>query len=200
MATSIQNAADAVNAALVRIGYRRQVGDLRDGSAAAQVAIATYGQVRDAMMRDGDWGFAQRSIILTEQSHAPEGGYVPPNIWSPDAPQLAFKYQYAYPDDCLKVRSIRPQLLFIPNFSPQPNVFSIANTDGVRVILTNVADAIAVYTGRITDPTMWAVDFTEAFIDGLGEALALALTQPQAAQLAAAEGKRDIAAAKMEQG
>ncbi len=70
----------------------------------------------------------------------------------------------------------------------------------LRVILTNVADAIAVYTGRVTDPSTWAPDFGEALIDSLGELLAPALTGLETTALAAAQGREAEATAKMEQG
>ncbi len=203
MATSIQNPADAVNAALIRIGYRRQISDLYDGSDAAQLALSQYGQVRDALMRDGDWGFAQRNVPLVLLKQAPANmTYLVP--WTNAFPPLPWKFEYEYPADMLRLRAVKPTPIFIPSYDPQPNVWAIDNDNSFnppqRVILCNVENAICVYSGRVTDPTTWPSDFTEALIDALGESLGPALSGMETTQLAAAEGTRDTATAKMEQG
>lgn len=205
MVASLSNPADIVNASLVRVGYKHLIGNLYDGSEAAQTALAVYGQTRDALLKGSDWGFAQRNIALTLLKSAPPGGYIPPTVWDPVInPPLNFSYEYGYPDDCLKVRSLRPTPFFIPNFDPTPIEFSIDNDSAYaparRVILTNLVSAICVYTGRITDPTTMAVDFVQTFIESLGEPLAAALTAPQIAQAEAAESRADKAMAMMEQG
>lgn len=206
MTTSISSPADAVNAALVRIGHKRQIGSLRDGSEEAQLGIAIYGQTRDDLLRDGSWGFAQREIALTLLKSAPAGGYIPGfSPWDPTTnPPVAWRFEYGYPDDCLKLRGVRPTPIFVPNFDPGPYTSSIANdnyfTPPRRVILTNLENAIGMYTGRITDLSTMAVDFVEALIEALGERLATALSSPQIAQVEAAEGRVDKTMAEMEQG
>ena len=205
MATSLSNPADIVNAALVRIGHHNQVGNLYDGSRAAQAALAIYGQTRDALLRDGDWGFAQRNVTLTLLKSAPPYGYVPPTTWDPTLyPPLNFLFEYGYPADCLRVRSLRPTPFFIPNFNPTPVEFSIDNdnsyTPARRVILSNLANAVCVYTGRVTDPTTMAVDFVQALVEALSDPLAVALTSAQIGQSEAAEARVDKSMAQMEQG
>lgn len=204
MVTSASTPADIVNAALIKVGHTIQVGNLYDGSEESRVAIAVYGQTRDALLRDGDWGFAQRMVALTVLKSAPSA-YLPPTAWSQtNYPQLGFRFEYAYPDDCLKVRAVRPTPIFIPEIDPSPYPFSIANDNAYtpprRVILTNLADAIGVYTGRVTDPTTWPVDFTAALIDALAEPLGAAFASPQVTAAEAAEARVDAARAMMEQG
>lgn len=205
MATSLSSATDVVNASLTRIGWKRPIGNLHDGSDAAQMALQIYGQTRDALLRDGSWGFAQREIILTAIKTAP-ASYVPGvTPWDPSLyPQIGARFEYAYPTDALKIRSVRPVPIFVPNYDPRPWSFSIANdnyyTPARRVILTNLENAIAVYTGRVADPTSWQVDFTEALVEALGERLAPALTTLDMAKAEAAESRGDKAMAQMEQG
>lgn len=205
MATSISSAASVVNAALARIGYKLFIGNLHDGSAAAQVALQVYGQTRDTLMRDGSWGFAQREVALTLLKSAP-AAYTPGvTDWDPTTnPQVGFKFEYAYPTDGLKVRAVRPTPIFVPNYDPRPWPFSIANdnyyTPGRRVILTNLASAICVYTGRVADPSLWQVDFTQALVEALGEPLGASLATMDAAKVEGAEGRVDKAMAQMEQG
>lgn len=202
---ALRNPADCVNAALTKIGWKTQVGSLYDGSAAAQLSLSIYGQTRDDLLKSSDWDFAQRSIALELLKQAPAGGYFPPQNWNPvNYPAQPWTYEYAYRDDMIKLRTVKPTSMFVPNFDPSPNVWSIANdsayTPSRRVILTNVADAIAVYTGRVTDPSLWAPDFAEALVDALGERLAPALTGLEATALAATQGRQQEAEAKMEQG
>lgn len=192
MANVLQNPADIINASLVRIGYGLQIASLYDGSKAAQKSLAIYGQTRDKMLRDGDWGFAQRSGFLTLLKTAP-ASYVPGvTDWDPTTnPPIPWKFEYAYLDDCLKVRAVKPTPIFLNNPDPQPYIFSIDNDSSYappqRVILCNVANAICVYTGQVTDPLTWPPDFTEALIDGLGKNLATGLATMQSAQMEAAE-------------
>lgn len=205
MTSSLQNPEDLVNASLVRIGWKNQIGSIWEGSEASTLALTVYAQTRDATLRSSDWGFAQRNVSLTLLKSAPVGGYIPPNAWNPAAyPPLNWAYEYGYPDDCLKVRSIRPTPFFIPNFDPTPIEFAIDNDSAYnparRVILSNLASAVCVYTGRVTAPDTWSVDFTEVLIEALGERLAPALTGLQAAQAEAAESRADKAVAVMEQG
>lgn len=205
MANVLQNPADIINASLVRIGYGLQIGNLYDGSKAAQKSLAIYGETRDSLLRISDWGFAQRMISLTVLKTAP-ASYVPGvTPWDPTTyPQLNFRFEYAWPDDCLKVRSLRPTPIFIPNFDPSPNVFAIANDNTYappqRVILSSLANAVCVYTGQVTDPLTMPPDFIEGLIGMLGEKLAAGLTSESISNTEAAEGRADTAMATMEQG
>jgi hypothetical protein len=61
MTVSVQRPEDAVNAALAAIGYTLRVNSLVDGTRAANLALQIYGQTRDELMRQSDWGFAERT-------------------------------------------------------------------------------------------------------------------------------------------
>ena len=205
--TSVKNPADAANVALMRMGWKGgDIGSLYEGSAAANVILDVFGQVRDALLRSSDWDFAQRTAYLTLQKSAPAGGYIPGiSDWNPATnPPPGWLYQYGYPADCIKVRAVKPIPLFFPNFDPQPYTFSIANdptfTPAQEVILCNVAVSACIYTARVTDPTQWAVDFTDAFIDALVVSASPGLTGLEATKLGAAEGSQATSMAEMEQG
>jgi hypothetical protein len=202
---SLRDPSDIVNAALVQIGYPLQIGNLFDGSQAATKALTIYGQVRDDMMRDGNWQFASRSVVLTLLKQAPASYLTGITPWTPAYPQQPWLYEYAYPDDCLKMRIVKPSQIFPgPNFNPSPYPFAINNDNGYtpprETILSNVAEAMGVYTGRVTNPATWEANFTTAFVDKLGTLLAPALTGLETAQMSAALGAGDTAQAKMEQG
>lgn len=204
MVASLSKPADIVNAALVRIGWKQQIGNLYDGSAAANLGLAIYGQARDDLMRDGNWGFCQRTLSLTLLKAAPIGGYVPPTSWSPIYPQLPWNFEYEYPDDCLKMRAVKPVPIFVPNFDPTPYPFNIANDNtyspAKRVILSNVQYAAGVYAARVVDPSTFPVDFSQALVDAVAEAIAPGLVGLQAAQKEEQEGAVTKHVAEMEQG
>ncbi len=205
MATSLSSPADVVNDALHRIGYRLRVGNLYDGSEASNLALDIYGQTRDTLLRDGEWQFCQRSITATLLKFAPPTGYFPPNAWNPvNHPPLPWRFAYAWPDDCLKVRIVRSPALFLGNIDPQPTLYTITNDSSYapprRIIAANVENAILVYTGRVTDPTTWPVDFTEGLCAALARRLAPSLANLDVTRVEAQDEAISLAAAGQVQG
>lgn len=204
MPVSITSPADAVNLALRRIGYKGRVGNLFEGSAAAKDALDIYAQTRDELLRKGDWGFAERNLNMALLKSAPVGGYIPPNVWTPAFPPLPWRFEYAYPGDCLDVRAIKAEALFVIDFDPQPVTFTIANDNTFappqKVILCNVPNAILTYTGQVTDPTTWEADFVEAFSAALGRRLAPALVGMEAAKLIVSDEQASSSVAQSVQG
>jgi hypothetical protein len=205
MALVITSPADMLNLSLARIGKKEFIGNLFEGSEAARVALRIYSETRDEMLRAFDWGFAERNANLTLLKFAPAGGYFPPNAWNPaNNPPPPWAFEYVYPSDCLKIRSVKPVPLFVQNFDPQPNVFAIQNDNtfvpAQKVILCNVPSAMMVYTGQVTDPQTWEADFIDAFAGKLGLRLAPALANMDAAKFEASDAAQSTATAEMEQG
>lgn len=210
MPASVSSPADVVNVALRRIGYELRVGSLYDGSKASNNALDLYAQTRDELLRQNDWGFAERNISMTALllKTAP-AAYVPGQTdWDPALyPPLPWRYEYQYPDDCLKVRALKAVPILIPNYDPQPNVWSVANDKAFasppfvrKVILTYVPQAALVYTGQVTDPAQWEADFVEAIAAALGRRLAPGLGKMNVVQLAAQDEAGSTRVAEMEQG
>ena len=204
MVASVQNPADLVNLSLRRVGFKKRIGNLYDGSEASKVALDVYAQTRDELLRQNDFDFAERSVSMTLLKQAPPGGYIPPAVWSNTYPALPYLFEYAYPTDCLKVRAIKPQAIFVMDFDPQPAVFTTANdstyTPIQQVILCNVPSAIMVYTAQVTDLTAWDTDSIEAFAGALGRRLAPALVGLQAAKLEVEDEQSAMAIAEKERG
>ena len=171
--------AQLVNQALRRIGYQVEVAYLYEGSPAARAALTLYGQTRDNVLRSKDWPFARQSIALSLLKTAPVGGYGPMNPWTPAFPPVPFIFEYAYPDGCLEMRSVRPTPIMIPEYDPVPNIFVIADDTALappaKVVLTNLRAALAVFTGQVTDMTQWEPMFTEALVEALARRFAEAL-------------------------
>ena len=191
MPASVQNPADVVNLALLRIGYRMRIGNLYDGSAAAKAALDIYAQTRDDLLSDGNWEFAERNAAGVLLKSAPIGGYVPPNLWTTAFPAVPWLFSYQFPSDALKIRAVKSVPIFVPDFDPQSHAYSVDNDNGFnppqRVVLSNVAGAVIVYTGQVTDPSQWDVEFVEALAAELGRRLASGLVGLEAAKMAAAD-------------
>lgn len=204
MPASLSSPADVVNNALTRIGYKLRVGSLYDGSEAASNALDIYAQTRDEILRQNDWGFAERNVSLTLLKSAPVGGYIPPNMWSTVYPALPWLYEYEYPSDCLKVRALKPSPIFPQNYDPQPYVFNLANDNAYatpkKVVLCNIADAILVYTGQVTDPVTWEADFGETVCAAIGRRIAPSLGLSAMLKIAVPDEAASMAVAEKEQG
>ena len=176
MSASITSAAQTVNVALERMGYAKKVGSLFDGSPAARAALTIFAQTRDELIRNGEWEFAERVVSGTKLKQAPAGGYVVTPWSAATNPAPPWQFEYAYPDDCLKVRSIRDPSVSVPNFRPLYNRFSVENDNAYnparKVILCDVPGAIITYAAQITDPTTWEPDFVSEFAAALARSMA----------------------------
>ena len=65
-------------------------------------------------------------------------------------------------------------------------------------MLCNVASAIAVYTGQVTDPTTWNVSFCEQLSAALARRLGAVLIGPEASKMEASDEQVATAAAEMD--
>lgn len=201
MPSSVSDVADVLNLALVRIGYKDRVGSIWEGSDQAKNALDVYSQTRDAVLMDGDWQFCERSVSLTLQKSAPVGGYI--GNWDPTTnPILPWAFQYAWPTDCLKVRAIRGQPLFLLDPDPQPVLYATPNDPllSAKVIVTNVPNAILTYAGQVTNPADWTALFVETMAAELGRRLAPVLMNMDAAKFEAADAQMETSTAKANQG
>lgn len=199
--TSIRSPADVTNNAFTRMGLKMRVGSLLDGSDAAKQALDVYAQARDKLLASFDFDFAERAVDLQLINQAPAGGYFPPYTWDPSLyPPPGFKYQYAFPSDAVKIRSLKFQPLFTMNIDPRPLKFSEYNNDtlGRRTIVTGVPAAVAIYTGRVTDPTLWSVTFADALAADLAVLMGPALANPESAKLTVPEDQAAISTATTE--
>ena len=164
---------DILNQALRRISYSVPIGSIYEGSRASRAAVEFYGQTRDDLLQSRDWMFARQEAALVLLKTAPVGGYGG-TVWTAAYPLLPWIYEYAYPSNCLEVRSVRPTPILMPEYDPQPHIFTVANDPTVpassKVVLTNLPAAIATYTARITNPADWSPEpmFIESLIAALG--------------------------------
>lgn len=203
MPASITSPADIVNLSLGRIGYRLRVASLYDGSEAATRALDLYAQTRDELLRQNDWAFAERQVTLTQLKTAPANYF--DNPWNPvTMPPIGWLFEYAYPADALKIRSVVSPPSFLLDVSPKPNLFNVYNDNAgaspQKTIVCNIANAVAIYTGQVTNPAQMEPDFIEAFAAALARRLATLLADLQTAGFAAQDETQARAVAEMERG
>lgn len=191
MGSSVNSPEDILNLALIRLGYQTRIGSIFEGSKASKAALSIYAQTRDAVLREGDWGFAERNSAMVLIKQAPAGGYAPPNMWSSEFPPPDWLYEVVYPTDALEIRAVKNVPVFVPDFAPRSYVFSVDNdsalTEPSKVILCNVFPGIIVYTGQITDPVDFEPDFVEDLAAALARRLGVLLGNQEAAKMEAAD-------------
>jgi hypothetical protein len=160
---------DICNFALAAIGTRSSIASLTEGSTESDVCAQHYTTARDAILAGVHWNFARKQALMSVLLDATQGQATPPP-WT---------YEYAYPPDCLQGRYVMPQLAAadsagVPGAAPVMSVSSgpvyfiiSSDTDAEgndqQVLLTNQAQAIFVYTKRITNAGLFSPDFITAF-------------------------------------
>lgn len=190
MASSVE---DLCNQALVEIGYPTRISSINEGSPAAIAALEIYSQTRDELLDEGRWPLARRANIPLAllKGPPPAGGYNPGQPWSATYPPPGYLYEYLYPADCITLRAIVPPPSTMFVLDPKPAVWRVDNDNSLvdqngaaapqqKVILTNIKDALAVYTGRVTDPSLWEPGFTISLVKRLAQKLARRLPMSEA--------------------
>lgn len=147
---------DIVNMALNRLGLAT-IGSLNDPVPQAQTAAAEFDNARDCVLRDFQWGFAERVLAQA-----------PLAVAAPDG----WQYAYAYPSDCLFVRKATRDGLKIP--------FKLGDVGGQTVILCDSGQAEFIYTIRVRVDERLDPLFVDALAWRLAVPLALGVAADQA--------------------
>lgn len=156
-----------VNEALQQVATQTQITSLTDGSPAAKAANVIYVPTVQLMLRELDPDFARFTAALAIA------------VSPPSQPPWAF--EYVYPLTCVRLRQVRPSAAGIVDpYDPQPvraNVaFDVIAGVATRVILTNQASALAVYTTSTVTEAQWDSAFTDTVVRRLANPLAMALS------------------------
>ena len=151
------------NMALSHIG-KDGIEDFNEKSAAARAIRDFYDHARRQALEAFNWNFARKRAALALSSDAPPDG-----VW-------AFRYQY--PVDCVVIRYLQNpgSTLFVPRDWGYPGTetdaiafqIEVGSTGGERTILTNLENAVAIYT---FDQQICGV-YSQFFIDMLSHLLA----------------------------
>lgn len=151
------------NLALSHLGSYT-ISALTEATQEARQCNLLYDPVRDAVLRDFPWNFAERRGYLAELSGVTPVGY---------------DYAYAYPTDCIKARHIYNA---VAGAKPIDFIVNAGSGLASKMILTDEADAILIYTAKITDPNMFDASFVNAMAYKLASDLALPLTKKASLQ------------------
>lgn len=177
------------NEALRTLGVPKRIGSAYEGSEVAKACLEVFSQTRDQLIRSGDWDFARRTNVALSQIKGPPPvyGFGPWQPWTPAFPPPGWNYEYAYPSDCLKFAAIVPLPTTYPILLPRAANWRV-DDDGfdatgtplaqpVKVVLSDMPGALAVYYARVANPALWDAGFTQTFIDALSDALAVPLAK-----------------------
>ncbi len=181
-------AASIVNRALEMTASQVQVTGANptfDGTIAGNAAGVLYTPAVNLMLRQTNPAFARRTAAL-----ALAGGTTP-QPWT---------VEYTYPTDCLWVRQLRPAAGSYNVLDPQPIRGAVAFDAGLalKVIVSNTANALIVYTSNSPVESQFDDAFAEAVARRLANPLAMALAgRPDFARELLEESDRYAAMAEM---
>lgn len=128
---------------------------LDDESNAAALCKANLPSVRDALLEESDWTFAQRRATLAASTDTPDWGYT---------------YRYDLPVDCLRVAYATAN----PDSQESMQISQWVVED--RAILCNESIVYIRYTSREADPKRWTEGFSQAVAARLASDIAVAAT------------------------
>ncbi len=148
------------NLALSHLNIGKEVANFEtEKSEEASSCRRFYDTARDETLRDFPWPFATKFLTLALVATDPT------TEWS---------YSYRYPTDCSFFRRI---LSGLRNDNRQTRVpYKISQDDVGLLVLTDTRDAVAEFTVKETDPSLYAADFIMAFSLRLAAMIAPRLT------------------------
>jgi hypothetical protein len=194
MTTSV----DLCNLALDQIAARTSIVSLDPpapaNNIAAQVAARNYQMQVEAVFQSAHWNSARRQIKL----HLLKAAHGTPE--NPDGrkprPPHPWRYEYAYPHDCLAIRFVMPAArpehegaaVIMTNVGVERNTrvttslpfvpaIDLDHHDNeIKVVLTNARHAEAVYTGRIANIDLWGASLRNAVVGTLAAWFVMPIT------------------------
>lgn len=150
------------NMALSNLG-KDNISALGDAGAEARVCRQFYDQRLDTILQAYPWRFAGKTEALAQIANSEAGKWL---------------YAYQRPNDCLKVRWIRPQYA-VDDPCVQTVQEEISNPYDIEgeTVFCNLSPAFLRYTRRITDPTKLPPLFVETLVWHLTVSFAMPLTR-----------------------
>ena len=167
MAHSFVSPVGIANMALSHIGAKSVIESFTEKSTEAEQSGIWYDHSRLQVLEAYDWNFARKrrtlelhSDTISETATDPLAG-----VW---------RFRYSYPDDCVAARKIQH-----PNSPPDDALpFDIETSlDGQqKTILTNVEDAVLVYTWDLPNTDMFSILYVSAVSHLLAHHIAFSVT------------------------
>ena len=155
------------NMALSHVGTDSEIESLTEKSTEAAQCLIWYDPSRRQVLATHDWGFARRRVTL-----ALHGDVISETALDPLAGVWGFRY--IYPDDCIKARKIQN-----PNAPPDdltPFNIETSLSGQQKTILTNIEDAVLVYTFDQEGTELFAPMFVQALSHLLASQISFSLT------------------------
>ncbi len=148
------------NMALALLGVRSTIENFTENTVEANQAQLWYDLSRQQVLEAFDWNFARKRLTLAAHSEDPPDG-----VW---------EYRYQYPADCLHFRKINNPSGDAVDAIP----FDVESdaTGQTKSILTDLEDAIGVYTFDLESPVFFSPLFIDALSTRLAAHIAIALT------------------------
>jgi hypothetical protein len=129
---------DLINSALLELGDT-VIADLDESSTEATIARATFDEIRDELLDEHPWRFAQTRVALDELSPAPEFGY---------------EHRYQLPNDHIRVSSVN---------DIEDDAWDVEGQE----LLTDAAPVEIVYTRRVEETGLYSPRFNATLIKRL---------------------------------
>lgn len=150
------------NLALSNLG-KTNIADIRERSTEARLCRQFYDHVRETLLSVYPWRFAGKTASLAQVTNDK------PGQWA---------YAYSRPNDCLKVRWVRPQYSVTDPHpeTPQEEISHPYDIEG-DTIYCNLSPAFLRYTFNLTDPTRFSPLFIDAMSWHLSTRLAMPMTK-----------------------
>ena len=165
-----QSDAEICNTALQRVGVTLTIDTLGQRVKEATVCNQIYATTRDRVLSVIHWPFCRKYQVLNLSSQAA------PAKW---------RYRYIYPNDCLAVRSLFPDLgagadpYSVRRVAREVKIAHeiVLDDNGDKTLCTDLPDAILEYTVRVTNPARFDAPFESAFAWAIAAEIALPLAR-----------------------
>ena len=187
------------NMALANVGTRSSVASLTENSKEAITCGLYSDNVRRGVLSTAQWDFAEEYAtlgLLKALPGTPENTSSQSPTWQTSYPSPPWLYEYAYPTDCVAVRSILPQMATnqtTPPFTTGQYIYTLgkqekiasawkrssdkdAGGNDITTILTNQSQALICYTKDIINTQLWDDLFIELVAAILAKKCCIQLT------------------------
>jgi hypothetical protein len=170
---TISNEVQIYNLALNAVGARSNISSPSESSREAEVCRLWFEPVRDQILAAAPWPEATETRYLTQLAEADADG---DGEWAYDDPRPGYSYVYSLPSDMI-------QPLYLTDFS---RFFITGYSGNRRVLHTQGATPILIYTKRLENIALWGPQLQMAIVYGLAAHICMPLSgKPSRARMLA---------------
>lgn len=183
MAHSFVSPVGIAKMALSHIGSETKIESFTEKSKEAEQCDIWYDHSRLQVLEAYDWNFARKRKTL-----ALHGNTISETSTNPLAG--VWRYRYTYPGDCVAARKIQH-----PNAPPDdalPFDVETSLNGQQKTILTNLQDAVLVYTWDLANTDMFSILFISAVSHILAHHIAFSITGDRRIKITELQIYRDI--------